>query len=132
MGRPRPGMLHPEALVTRHELLDLLCRQLGVPATRCSYQTLSTLDWIFGQKLIRSDGLVCWATDSKYPHGSVKQRRDILRVHDTETVNGIQNDFCCESILFVTITGYENLRFTNAPTWRPRDTVIYRAKAREA
>ena len=116
------GMLHPEALVTRHELLDLLCLRLGVPTTRASYRILSTLNWTFGQKVIRSDGLVCWATNSQYPYGTAKQRRDVFRIHGTEVVNGIENAFCCESILFVTISGCEELCFAAAPWYQPDNT----------
>ena len=97
--------LHPEALITRHELLDLFCSRFGIVQSRSSYRSLQRLKWAFGQKLIRQDGKVFWATDSKYPFGSVKKRRDILRVHGTEQVNGCLNSLCCEAILFVSISG---------------------------
>lgn len=99
--------LHPEALITRYELLDLLCSRFGIAQHRGSYRLMQCLEWKFGQKIIRQDGKVFWATDSKYPFGIVKKRRDILRVFGTEQVNGCLNSLCCEAILFVTISGFK-------------------------
>ena len=100
--------LHPEALITRYELLDLLRSRFGIPQNRNSYGLLQRLEWTFGQKIIRQDGKVFWATDSKYPFGVGKKRRDIFRVHGTERVNGCRNSLCCESILFVTISSLKD------------------------
>ena len=100
--------LHKEALITRGELLDLLCDRFGVNRGRASYRKFQCLQWTFGQKLTRQDGTVLWATDSQYPYGVTRRRRDVLRVHGTEVVNGCLNALCCEAVLFVTVSGVDN------------------------
>lgn len=100
--------LHPEALITRYELLDLLCSRFGIPRNRRSYSLIGCLQWTFGQKMMRQDGKVFWATDSRYPFGVTKKRRDILRIHGTERVNDCLNSLCCKAILFITISGLKD------------------------
>ena len=90
----------------RSEALILL--RFGIPRNIVSYALLRCLRWSFGQKLTRQDGKVFWATDSKYPFGVTKKRRDILRIHGTERVNGCPNSLCCEAILFVTVSGLKD------------------------
>ena len=103
--------LHAEALITRYELLDLLCDFFEVPRTRQSYSHLRILDWVFGQKFIREDGLVLWATDTKYPYGNVGRRRDVVRLAGTETVDYAVTALCCEAVLFVSIRNCQSLPF---------------------
>ena len=96
--------LHPQVLVTREELFDLLCSRLNMAKSRASYTIFQELEWSFGQQLIRQDGRVFWATDNQYPFGSAGRRRDILRIHGTETVGPSVNALCCEAVVFITIT----------------------------
>jgi hypothetical protein len=59
-------LLHEEVLVTRGELLDLLCDTLQLPKSLDSYRQLGGLDFEFGQKLTRADGHTFWGTDRQY------------------------------------------------------------------
>ena len=60
--------LHPQAMLARFELLDLVCDLFGLSRSRSSY--LNCFSWYFGQKLIRRDGQVFWTTNSHYTYAS--------------------------------------------------------------
>ena len=108
--------LHSEAMLARFELLDLVCDLFGLPRSRSSYQSLHCLSWYFGQKLIRRDGQVFWATNSHYTyaykgkHGQGR-RRDCFAVKGTEVVDGVINALCMEAVVFVTLGDMHRLPF---------------------
>ena len=94
-------LLHRDVLITRGELMDLFCGEVGLPRTRLSYNLLKHLRWSFHKKLIRKDGQVFWAAESD-PEG--RRRRDILLLKGLEFVNGETNALVCEARCFVTIS----------------------------
>ena len=98
--------LHTQVRLTRHEIMDLLCVQFSLPTNRDSYTLLEKLDFSFGQKLVRRDGRVYFASDDS--------RRDVLCLDGRETVvmqnefGGhveVQNDLCCEAVCFLSLAG---------------------------
>lgn len=108
------SFLHPEARIARVEFLDLLCDKFGIPKTRRSYGKLEHLTYALGQKLIRRDGKILWATDSKYTHdvnNRAQRRRDILFIKGEEGVDERLNAFCCESVLFCTVSQLHRAQF---------------------
>ena len=112
------AFLHEQALLARHEIMDLLCRKLGLPLRQRTYSVMNALSWHFAQKLIRSDGRTFWATDTRYPYG--KTRRDNLLIHGSEYIgHGDRrqvNALCCQAVLFLTITNLFVLRtWTSTP-----------------
>ena len=121
-----PGLqksfFHSELLLARYELLDLVCDFLGVPRTRESYGNLECLTWDFGQKLIRKDGKVFWATDSQYTYAynadaGQGRRRDILLLKGTEQLKH-KNALCCEAVAFFTLGRIHLLPFPTPPRVR--------------
>lgn len=96
------SFLHREARIARVELMDLLCDKLALPRTRLSYSRLEMLRYNLGQKFIRSDGLVLWATDTQYlpETKGCHQRRDNLLLHGTDQA------LCCQAVLFFTVSGF--------------------------
>ena len=117
------GILHREALITRYELLDLLCDRFGLPRTRGSYTRLQCIKWTFGQKCIRSDHQIFWSTDTQYPYVD-KRRRDVLRIKGTEIVDGCVNALCCEAVLFISISNLTNLPFQVPADVNPHHTFV--------
>jgi len=100
--------LHSEVMLARFELLDLVCDLFHLPRRRQSYSSFNSLSWEFGQKLIRRDGKVFWATNSQYtyPYKGNKgkgRQRDCLAVKGTEVVGGVTNALCMEAIVFITL-----------------------------
>ena len=80
--------LHQEVRIARVELMDLICHWLGLPQIRQSYALLEGLKYEFGQKIVREDGSIFWATDSQYSFSmgdTSHRRRDILRISGTES-----------------------------------------------
>ena len=57
--------IHPEVRIARVELMNLVCKWIGIPETRKSYEFLQRIEFEFGQKLIRGDGEIYWETDSQ-------------------------------------------------------------------
>ena len=109
--------LHKEAMITRFELLDLVCDLFGLRRVRSSYQTLNCLSWYFGQKLIRRDGKVFWASNSHYTYAykgtnGQGRRRDCFTVKGTEVVHGVTNALCMEAVVFVTLGDILRLPFS--------------------
>ena len=106
--------LHREARIARVELLDLLCNKFEIPKSLASYTHLEQLRYHVGQKLIRRDGSVLWATDSNYPSDNKrgKRRRDVLRIQGDEQVDtNTRNALCCEAVVFLNVS-LERARFT--------------------
>ena len=102
-------ILHREARIFRVELLDLLCDKFGLTKTRTSYKKLESLRYVIGQKLVRRDGSVLWATDTKFAGGGIhRRRRDVLFVEGFETVNNQRNALCCEAVAFVCVSNFLN------------------------
>ena len=114
--------LHREARIARVELLDLLCDKFKLRRTRASYRQLENLSYIIGQKFIRSDGYVLWATDSSYSFNGCNDRRrssrrDCLVIkHDAGTTS---TSFCCESICFLTVAGFTPTGFDIPTSLQP-------------
>ena len=120
--RHQQDILHPQVLLARVELLDLVCDKFNLPCSRVSYEKLAVLTWKFGQKLVRKvDAKVFWATDSGYTYSHrAGKRRDVFFIEGTEYVpaRGADGSFyrrcnalCCESICFLTISGLRQLQF---------------------
>mgnify|MGYP005709551079 FL=1 len=108
--------LHKEAMIARFELLDLVCDLFGLRRRRSSYQALNCLSWFFGQKLIRRDGQVFWASNSHYTYAykgknGQGRRRDCFAVKGTEVVDGVTNALCMEAVVFVTLGDILRLPF---------------------
>ena len=108
--------LHPQVMLARCEVLDLVCSHFGLPRRRTSYTQLECLSWDFGQKLIRPDGKVFWATDSKYPFSytgaqGCGRRRDVLFLKGQGLVAGQPNQFCIEAVVFFTLGNLSALPF---------------------
>ena len=138
--RVQSTFLHSEALVARHELMDLLCEELKLPRNRVTYSRMCYLGWYFGQKLIRQDGKIFWATDTRYPYGGL--RRDNLRIAGSEVTGTGRNKrvsaLCCQAVLFLTVTNLSTLRtststisnntmtFVLGRWFRPHETVRLR------
>lgn len=113
--------LHSQLRVARVELLDMLCMKLNMPKTRAAYFQLQCLRWTFGQKLVMSNGIAYWATDTgSTPGGSGSGclRRDVFLLSGTEKVttrlpNGddttLDTALCCEAIVFIKIDGLREL-----------------------
>ena len=106
---------HRELLLTRYELLDLVCDFFSLSRKRESYAQLECLNWQFGQKLIRKDGKVFWATDSQYPYAykgdaGTGRRRDMLFLKGTE-LDKTTNALCCETVAFCTLAGLSRIPF---------------------
>ena len=140
------SFLHREARIARVELLDLLCDKLAIPKTRSSYSRLEMLRYDVGQKFIRSDGLVLWATDTKYLPSTkgCHQRRDILLLQGSEQINTTtHNALCCQAVIFLTISDFvlsgltvpisvqdemtqDSVTFILGRWFAPHDTVIDR------
>ena len=100
--------LHKEVMIARFELLDLVCDLFGLRRRRSSYQALNCLSWFFGQKLIRRDGQVFWASNSHYTYAykgknGQGRRRDCFAVRGTEVVDGVTNALCMEAVVFFTL-----------------------------
>ena len=107
------SILHREARVFRVELVDLLCDKFKLPKTRGSYRILESLRYTIGQKLVRRDGSVLWATDSKFAGGGIhRRRRDILSIEGCEQVGNRRrrqrNALCCEAVAFVCVSQFAN------------------------
>lgn len=105
--------LHPHVLLTRGELLDLVCDLLSCPRSRQSYDMFDKADWEFGQKFIRQDGRVFWATENEYLQSGIcplRRRRDVFLIkgHET-TAGGTTNALCCEAICFLVIHNIRDL-----------------------
>ena len=108
--------LHPEVMLTRFELLDLVCDLFRLPRRRQSYLSLNCLSWYFGQKLIRRDGKVFWATNSHYTYAfkgdkGQGRRRDCFAIEGTEVVDGVTNALCMEAVVFLTLGSMSRLPF---------------------
>jgi hypothetical protein len=105
--------LHREARIAKVELMDLLCDKFEISRTLSSYERLEPFRYFMGQKLVRRDGTVLWATDTKYPSTTKrgKQRRDILRIEGHERVRRNRNALCCEAIAFLTVMGLDRADF---------------------
>ena len=82
--------LHKQVRVTAVELMNLMCVNLGLPATRRTYERFQSLRFTLGQKLTSEDGRMFWSTDS---------RRDVLHLKGLEGGNSL----CCEAVCFVQI-----------------------------
>ena len=129
--RFQSSILHPQARVTRVEVLDLLCAKLNLPTTIHSYQRLQHLHFQLGQKLVREgDGKTFWATDYNYTfetsHKS-RRRRDIVlvkgaeqRLYLTDTGEHVTklNALCGEAVCFLKIS---DLGEINVPPELERD-----------
>ena len=108
-------LIHPEVRVARVELLDLFCAKFRLPTTNASYKLFERVEWVFGQKLIRHDGEVYWATDSQYSvptDGRLRRRRDNLLLCGDEPYDVVLPDgravkrdtrLCCRAICFITL-----------------------------
>ena len=100
------SFLHEQALITRHEVMGLLCKHFLLPKTPVTYSSMNELGWHFAQKLIRQDGKKFWATDTRFPYGGL--RRDNLRIIGSEYTgtgsNKRRNALCCQAVLFLTVT----------------------------
>ena len=108
-------IIHDEVRIARCELLDLLCAKLELPFTQASYIKLEGLQWKFGQKLIRSDGEIYWATDTQYSFftgNNSRRRRDNLILYGDEMVNvkllngrrePRKTALCCQAICFINL-----------------------------
>ena len=112
------NFLHVQALITRYEVMDLLCKHLNLPRNQRTYAAFNDLGWYFAQKLIRQDGKTFWATDTCFPYGG--RRRDVLYIKGAEIsgrgrVRRI-NALCCQTVLFLTITNLSALRATDEST----------------
>ena len=96
------SILHSEARVSGVELLDLLCEQFSLPKTMVSYMKLNRLCYKFGQKFVREDEQVFWATDSGYSLGKSSRchRRDFFHLQGLHNGNAL----CCEAVCFLEIT----------------------------
>ena len=96
------SILHREVRLAGVEFLDLLCVHLGLSKTRNSYKRLNPLRFKFGQKYVREDERIFWATDSTYNIGSSTRshRRDFL--HLQGVLNG--HALACETVCFVQVT----------------------------
>jgi len=83
--------LHPKLRLTEKEIANLICTRKGLPLNDASYLQIRTVQLLFGQKFVREDGRVFWATEL---------RRDIFRMggHDKHG-----NALCCEAVCFLTI-----------------------------
>ena len=108
--------LHSEVMVARFELLDLVCDLFQLPRRRESYSSLNCLSWDFGQKFIRQDGKVFWATNTRYSFAykgrqGQGRRRDCLAIKGTEVVDGVTNSLCMEAIVFITLGDMSLLPF---------------------
>ena len=102
-------ILHREARVFQVELLDLLCDKFNLPKTRGSYRILKSLRYTIGQKLVRRDGSVWWATDTQFTGGDIhRRRRDILSIEGRENVGGQRNALCCEAVAFVSVSDFNS------------------------
>ena len=102
-------ILHREARIFRVELLDLLCDTFGLGKTRASYRRLESLSYTIGQKLVRRDGSVLWATDTKFTSGGIhRRRRDVLFCEGVEKVGDQLNALCCEAVAFVCVSNFLN------------------------
>lgn len=119
-------LLHREARVARVELLDLICDKFDLPRLASSYLKLDTLRYTIGQKFVRSDGFVIWATDSQYnmQGDTNKRRRDVLFVKGFDTKEGPTGTrtpyaLCCEAICFVTVS-LVNAQFPIPETMLPQ------------
>ena len=108
--------LHEEVLVTRGELMDLLCDTLHLPKSLDTYKKFSGLDFEFGQKLTRADGHTFWGTDSQYGYedsdGRRSRRDKVLvegtvkctyRLDDGRRVERV-NALCAEITCFVVVS----------------------------
>ena len=114
--------IHPEVRIARVELLNLVCKWIGIPQTRKSYEYLQRVEFCFGQKLIREDGEIYWATDSQYSFAMADKshrRRDILRITGSEVKKyklstkqhiKLNNALCGEAIMFFTVYNLSALR----------------------
>ena len=119
-------ILHRDVRITRSELLDLLCRHFEMPRSRESYTQLESLGYHFGQKLIREDGEVYWATDTDYTYDTAnnsRRRRDIVMLKGSEqkkytTRSGIPllrtNALCCEMMCFLRLSNLHSLPLPRA------------------
>ena len=58
--------LHDEVRLAKFEILDLVCKRVGLRTTRHSYNLLGRLKWTFGQKLTTSTGDTFWSTDTRF------------------------------------------------------------------
>ena len=112
------NFLHVQALITRYEVMDLLCKHLNLPRTQRTYAAFNDLGWYFAQKLIRQDGKTFWATDTCFPYGG--RRRDVLRIEGAEISGRGRarrvNALCCQAVVFLTITNLSALRATDEST----------------
>jgi len=115
-------LLHEEVLVTRGELMDLLCDILRLPKSLDSYERMSGLGFMFGQKLTRADGHTFWGTDSQYAYENgdgCRSRRDKVlvegvvtctyRLDDGRRVERV-NSLCAEVTCFVVVSNLSVLR----------------------
>ena len=111
-------ILHHEVRLARVELLGLLCNKFGLSDTRASYTRLEVLSYVCGQKYIRENGKMLWATDSNY-HGAGRKdrrRRDILFIKGSERTDvGTRNVLCCEAVMFLKISNFEAADFDVPP-----------------
>ncbi len=76
------------------------------------YTILGRLRWLFGQKLVRRDGVTFWSTESTYGSatgGVVRRRRDVLHVHGSEYVGGRRNALSCEAVCFFSVSGLSKI-----------------------
>ena len=120
-------LIHPEVRVARVELLDLWCGKFGLPRTNASYKLFERVEWVFGQKLIRHDGDVFWATDSQYSVPTdcrTRRRRDNLLMGGDEPLDVVLPDgrkvkrdtrLCGRAICFITLRYFSRMGIPVAP-----------------
>ena len=119
------AVLHPEARVTRVELMDMVCTEVGLPLRLSSYTLLGSLEWNFGQKLVTRDQ-VYWATDTQYSTCVSKSgpRRDTVLLHGTEKVDVtlptgqvVERDtaLCCQLVCFLSLGNMKSLQHLKLP-----------------
>ena len=105
--------IHPEIRLACYELLDLLCDQFLLRPSRESYMKFVDVEFSFGQKLIRRDGNIYWATDSRYNNivnaSGECRRRDVLRLAGVERTATHTNSLCCEAVAFVDVCNVSRL-----------------------
>ena len=88
--------LHSDLRLQEIEVANLLCQKLRLPQEEESYVLLRRLQYVFGQRFVRSDGRDFWATNA---------RRDIVRLKGV--VNG--NALCGQAICFLSISNVKSI-----------------------
>ena len=115
------SLLHKEVLLTRVEIMDMLCDQFQLPKDLSTYAKFETLGYKFGQKFTTASGVHLWATDSRYTYESSnkrKVRRDrflikgvhkqTYRLGDGRRVERL-NALCAEATCFLTVSNLSQM-----------------------